>query len=45
MYGCTDLRELHTALLHEHYTLPILEDSLHELGQSRIFTKADLSAG
>ena len=31
--------------IYEHYTMPILEDSLLELGQCCIFTKADLSAG
>ena len=40
---CIDPRELNKALLREHYTL--LEDTLHELGQSRMFTKADLSSG
>ena len=42
---CIDPRELNKALLREHYTLPILEDTLHELGQSCMFTKADLSSG
>ena len=42
---CIDSRELNKALLREHYTLPILEDTLHELGQSGLFTKADLSSG
>ena len=42
---CIDPRELNKALLREHYTLPILEETLHELGQSRMFTKADLSSG
>ncbi|KAJ8049054.1 hypothetical protein HOLleu_01612 [Holothuria leucospilota] len=37
--------ELNNALLREHYTLPILEETLHELGQSRVFSKADLSSG
>ena len=31
--------------LRDHFTLPILEDTLHELGQSRVFSKADLSSG
>ena len=31
--------------IYEHYTMPILEDSLLELGQCCIFTKADLPAG
>ena len=39
-----DPRELNKALQREHYTLPVLEDSLHELGRSRFFTKADLAS-
>ena len=42
---CLDPKELNKALLREHFTLPILEDTLHELGQSRVFCKADLSSG
>ncbi|XP_046560092.1 uncharacterized protein K02A2.6-like [Haliotis rubra] len=42
---CLDPQELNKALQREHYTLPILEDTLHELGQSRVFSKADLSSG
>ena len=42
---CNDPRELNKALLREHYTFPVLEDTLHELGQSRVFSKADLSSG
>ncbi|PIK48832.1 hypothetical protein BSL78_14290 [Apostichopus japonicus] len=42
---CIDPRELNKALQREHYTLPILEETLHELGQSRVFSKADLSSG
>ena len=42
---CIDPRELNRALLREHYTLPILEDTLHELSTSKLFTKADLSQG
>ena len=38
-------RELNKPLMREHYTLPILEETLHELGQSRVFTKVDLSVG
>ena len=41
---CIDLREFNKALLREHYTLPILEDTLYELEQSRMFTKADISS-
>ena len=42
---CIDPKELNKALLRERYILPIIEDSLHELGESRIFSKADLSSG
>lgn len=38
------LIKLNKALLREHSTLPVLEDSLHELSQSRVFTKVDLSS-
>ena len=42
---CIDPHELDKALIRERFTLPILDDALHELGQSRFFSKADLSAG
>ena len=42
---CLDPKELNKALLREHYTLPILEDTVHELGQSCVFSKADLAVG
>ncbi|XP_014665126.1 PREDICTED: uncharacterized protein K02A2.6-like, partial [Priapulus caudatus] len=42
---CLDPRELNKALKREHYTLPILDDMLHELSQSRVFSKADLAQG
>ena len=42
---CIDRREPNKAILREHYTLPIIEDTLHELGQSCMFTEADLSSG
>ena len=42
---CMDPRELNKALLREHYTLPTLDDSLHELSNSTVFSKADLSPG
>jgi len=31
--------------MREHYTLPVLDDVLHELKDSHVFTKADLFAG
>ena len=40
---CIDPKDLNKALRREQYTLPILEDTLHELAQSRVFTKADLA--
>ena len=42
---CIDPHELNKALLREHYEMPILDDVLHEIRKSRIFTKADLSSG
>ena len=42
---CIDPQELNKALIRERFTLPILEEKLHELGQSRLFTMADLSSG
>ena len=42
---CIDPRELNRALLREHYILPVLDDTLHELSNSKVFTKADLSSG
>ena len=42
---CLDPRELNKSLMREHYTLPVLEETLHELGESRVFSKADLSSG
>ncbi len=43
--SCIDPPELNKALKREHYTLPMPEDVLHELGQSTVFSKADLSSG
>ena len=42
---CLDPHELNKAIQREHYTLPILEDVLHELRESKFYTKADLSSG
>ena len=42
---CIDPKELNKPLVHERYTLPILEDSLHELSTSTMFSKADLAHG
>ena len=41
---CIDPQELNKVLLREHYTLPVLEDTLHEMRDSRFFSKADLSS-
>ena len=43
--SCIDPPELNKALKREHYTLPMPEDVLHELGQSTVFSKADLPSG
>jgi len=45
LHCCISPKELNKVLLREHYTLPVLEDCLHELGQSKFFSKADLSGG
>ena len=42
---CIDPKELNKALLREHFTLPTIDDTLHELANSNVFTKADLSQG
>ena len=42
---CLNPKELDKALLCEHYTLPILEDTVHELGQSCVFSNADVALG
>ena len=42
---CIDPKELNKALLRESFTLPILEDTLHLLSSSTVFTKADLASG
>ncbi|CAM1297642.1 Uncharacterised protein r2_g700 [Pycnogonum litorale] len=42
---CLDLFELNKALVRERYTLPVLEDTLHDMRNSKVFSKADLAAG
>lgn len=42
---CIDPQELNKALVREHFIMPILEEKLHDLGRSRVFSKADLSSG
>ena len=42
---CLDPHELNKAIQREHYTLPILEDVLHDLRKFTVFSKADLSSG
>ena len=42
---CIDPHELNKVIQREHYTMPVMEDVMHELRESRIFTKADLSCG
>jgi transposase InsO family protein len=42
---CIDPRELNKVLVRERFTMPILEDKVHEMGHSTVFSKADLKAG
>lgn len=42
---CIDPFELNKVLQREQYTIPILEDVLHEMRDAKVFTKADLSSG
>ena len=42
---CIDPQELNKALKREHFTLPTLNDNLHELRDAKVFSKADLAAG
>lgn len=42
---CLDPRDLNKVLLREHYTLPTIDDILHELKESTHFSKADLASG
>lgn len=42
---CLDPQELNKVLIRERYTLPTIEDTLHEMRQSKVFSKADLSSG
>ena len=42
---CLDPQELNKVLLREHYIMPTIDDILHDLRQSKVFTKVDLSSG
>ena len=42
---CLEPQELNKVLLKEHYIMPTIDDILHDLRQSKVFTKADLSSG
>ena len=42
---CLNPQELNRVLQREHYTMPVLEDVLHELSQSTVFSKADCRNG
>ena len=42
---CLDPQELNKVLIRERYTLPTVNDVLHDLRQSKFFTKADCSSG
>ena len=42
---CLDPRELNKCLVRERFVLPTLDETLHELSQSKYFSKFDLSQG
>ena len=42
---CIDPYELNKSLCREHYTLPVLDDILHEMKGAQFFSKTDLSCG
>ena len=42
---CTDYKKLNVAIKHERYVLPTVEDILHKLNGSTIFTKLDAMSG
>ena len=42
---CADLRQLNKAVKRERYCLPVLEDVLHKLARSKVFTTLDASSG
>ena len=42
---CLDPQELNKVLVREHYSLPTLDHTIHELSQSKMFSKFDLQHG
>ena len=42
---CINAHELDKCILREQFTLPIIEDVLHELRDAKVFSKADLASG
>ena len=42
---CIDPQELNKVIVRERYTLPTLDDSIHELSNSKVFSKTDLASG
>ena len=42
---CTDYKKLNAAIKRERYVLPTVEDILHKLKGSTIFTKLDATSG
>ncbi|KAK3729275.1 hypothetical protein QZH41_000300 [Actinostola sp. cb2023] len=42
---CLDPRSLNKVLKREHYQLPVLEDTLHDLAKAKLFSKLDLKHG
>ncbi|XP_025116120.1 uncharacterized protein K02A2.6-like [Pomacea canaliculata] len=42
---CVDYKKLNTAVKRERYTLPTLEDILHKLSESAVYSKLDATSG
>lgn len=42
---CVDLKRLNQSVAREKHTLPVLDDVLHRLAKSTVFTKLDASSG
>ena len=42
---CVDLKKLNNSVIREKYTMPIMDDVVHKLAGSTVFTKLDASSG
>lgn len=42
---CVDLKKLNQSVARENHTLPTLDDILHKLSGSRVFSKLDAASG